>query len=96
MQLLDGKALAAEIEGQITEEVRSLAHRGITPGLAVILVGNDPASQAYVRMKAKACKRAGIYSITHEMPENTTESQLLNAITILNNDPNIDGILVQL
>ncbi len=96
MQLLDGKALAAEIEGRIAEEVRSLAHRGITPGLAVILVGNDPASQAYVRMKAKACKRAGIYSITHEMPENTTQPQLLNAIAILNNDPNIDGILVQL
>ena len=96
MQLLDGKALAADIEGRIAEEVRSLAHRGITPGLAVILVGNDPASQAYVRMKAKACKRAGIYSITHEMPENTTQPQLLNAIAILNNDPNIDGILVQL
>lgn len=97
MQLLDGKALSLEIEEKVKEEVAILkASRDVTPGLAVILVGNDPASQAYVNMKAKACKRAGIYSITHEMPETTTESQLLNAISILNNDPNIDGILVQL
>lgn len=97
MHLLDGKSLALEIETEIKEDVRFLAQeRGITPGLAVILVGSDPASQAYVNMKAKACKRAGIYSITHEMPDTTTELQLLNAIAILNNDPNIDGILVQL
>ncbi len=97
MQLLDGKALSLEIEAKVKEEVMILtSSRGVTPGLAVILVGSDPASQAYVNMKAKACKRAGIYSITHEMPESTTESQLLNAISILNHDPNIDGILVQL
>ncbi|MBX7491297.1 bifunctional methylenetetrahydrofolate dehydrogenase/methenyltetrahydrofolate cyclohydrolase FolD [Helicobacter turcicus] len=96
MQILDGKALAQNIENAIQQEVQILNKRNVTPGLAVILVGNDPASQSYVNMKAKACKRTGIYSITHEMPENIQQESLLQTIAMLNQNPNIDGILVQL
>lgn len=96
MTLLDGKTLSANIEKNLITQVQDLAKQGITPGLAVILVGNDPASCAYVQMKAKACKRVGIYSVTHEMPPSITEDELLSVIEILNNNPNIDGILVQL
>ncbi|WP_279128774.1 bifunctional methylenetetrahydrofolate dehydrogenase/methenyltetrahydrofolate cyclohydrolase FolD [Helicobacter winghamensis] len=96
MQILDGKTLAQDIENTIYQEVQFLNKEGITPGLAVILVGNNPASQSYVNMKAKACKRTGIYSITHEMPENIQQESLLQTITMLNQNPNIDGILVQL
>ncbi|WP_334091379.1 tetrahydrofolate dehydrogenase/cyclohydrolase catalytic domain-containing protein, partial [Helicobacter typhlonius] len=96
MTLLDGKSLSAEIEKALTEDIKALAQNGVTAGLAVILVGNDPASCAYVQMKAKACKRVGIYSVTHEMPPSITEDELLSVIEILNNNPNIDGILVQL
>lgn len=96
MQILDGKTLAQDIENAIYQEVQFLNKEGITPGLAVILVGNNPASQSYVNMKAKACKRTGIYSITHEMPENIQQESLLQTITMLNQNPNIDGILVQL
>lgn len=96
MQILDGKALAQQIEKEIQKEVESLSQKGITPGLAVMLVGSDPASQSYVNMKAKACKRTGIYSITHEMPENIQQESLLQTISMLNQNPNIDGILVQL
>lgn len=96
MQILDGKTLAQNIEIEIQKEVESLSQKGITPGLAVILVGSDPASQSYVNMKAKACKRTGIYSITHEMPENIQQESLLQTIAMLNKNPNIDGILVQL
>lgn len=96
MQILDGKALAQNIEKEIQKEVESLSQKGITPGLAVMLVGSDPASQSYVNMKAKACKRTGIYSITHEMPENIQQESLLKTISMLNQNPNIDGILVQL
>lgn len=96
MQILDGKALAQNIEKEIQKEVESLSQKGITPGLAVMLVGSDPASQSYVNMKAKACKRTGIYSITHEMPENIQQESLFQTIAMLNQNPNIDGILVQL
>lgn len=96
MQILDGKTLAQNIEIEIQKEVESLSQKGITPGLAVMLVGSDPASQSYVNMKAKACKRTGIYSITHEMPENIQQESLLQTIAMLNKNPNIDGILVQL
>ncbi|WDL75488.1 bifunctional methylenetetrahydrofolate dehydrogenase/methenyltetrahydrofolate cyclohydrolase FolD [Helicobacter winghamensis] len=96
MQILDGKTLAQDIENAIYREVQLLNKEGITPGLAVILVGNNPASQSYVNMKAKACKRTGIYSITHEMPENIQQESLLQTIAMLNQNPNIDGILVQL
>ena len=96
MTLLDGKSLSAKLESDLNEQIATLVSQGITPGLAVILVGNDPASCAYVQMKAKACKRVGIYSVTHEMPSKITQDELLSVIEILNNDPNIDGILVQL
>lgn len=96
MQILDGKTLAQNIEIEIQKEVESLSQKGITPGLAVMLVGSNPASQSYVNMKAKACKHTGIYSITHEMPENIQQESLLQTIAMLNQNPNIDGILVQL
>lgn len=96
MQILDGKALAQQIEAEIKSEVEVLSQKAIIPGLAVILVGNDPASQSYVNMKAKACKRTGIYSITHEMPQNIALDSLLQTIEMINHNPNIDGILVQL
>ncbi|WP_457596462.1 bifunctional methylenetetrahydrofolate dehydrogenase/methenyltetrahydrofolate cyclohydrolase FolD [Hydrogenimonas sp.] len=97
MQIIDGKSLAQEIRQQIAREVEDLKKsRDITPGLAVILVGDDPASHAYVKMKAKACKEAGIYSITHEMPESISQGEIEETITMMNRNPNIDGILVQL
>lgn len=96
MTLLDGKSVSAKVERDLLSQIATLASRGVTPGLAVILVGNDPASCAYVQMKAKACKRVGIYSVTHEMPTTITQDELLSVIKILNDDPNIDGILVQL
>ncbi|MCD6432497.1 MAG: bifunctional methylenetetrahydrofolate dehydrogenase/methenyltetrahydrofolate cyclohydrolase FolD [Sulfurimonas sp.] len=97
MQLLDGRALSQKIEIKVTTEVKKLkAQNGVTPGLAVILVGNDPASQAYVNMKKKACDRVGFYSVTHEMPEDISQDAIENTITMMNDNPNIDGILVQL
>lgn len=96
MTLLDGNFVAQEKEKNISHEVQKLSLQGITPKLAVILVGNDYASQTYVNMKAKACKRVGISSILYEMPENISEKDLLYAIENLNNDKNLDGILVQL
>ena len=96
MTLLDGKSLSAKMEQDLVVEVKSISKNGVTPGLAVILVGNDPASCSYVSMKAKACKRVGIYSVTHEMPSSITQDELLSIIEILNQNPNIDGILVQL
>ena len=97
MQIIDGKRLAQEIRQEIAREVELLKkERDITPGLAVILVGDDPASHAYVKMKAKACKEAGIYSITHEMPESISQSEIEETIRMMNRNPNIDGILVQL
>ncbi len=97
MQIIDGKNLAKKIREEVAEEVELLKKdRDITPGLAVVLVGNDPASHAYVKMKAKACKEAGIYSITHEMPETISQSEIEETIAMMNKNPNIDGILVQL
>ncbi len=96
MTILDGKKLSTKIRAKVKQEVELLQKRGITPGLAVILVGADPASAAYVRMKSKACKEAGIYSIAHEMPETISQNSILEIISMMNNNPNIDGILVQL
>lgn len=97
MQLLDGKALSKKIELQITDEVKKLKETcGCTPGLAVVLVGQDPASAAYVNMKKKACDRAGFYSITHDMPESISQEAIEKTIIMMNNDTNIDGILIQL
>ncbi len=97
MQLLDGKTLSQKIELKVTNEVKELKKQtGTTPGLAVILVGQDPASAAYVNMKKKACDRVGFYSVTHEMPEDISQEAIENTITMMNNNPNIDGILIQL
>lgn len=97
MQILDGKALSQKIEKRIISEVIELkAQMGYTPGLAVVLVGQDPASQAYVSMKKKACDRAGFYSVTHEMPSDISQEAIENTIIMMNKNPNIDGILVQL
>ncbi|WP_455756115.1 bifunctional methylenetetrahydrofolate dehydrogenase/methenyltetrahydrofolate cyclohydrolase FolD [Sulfurimonas sp.] len=97
MQLLDGKKLSNKIELQVSDEVKLLKEKcGCTPGLAVVLVGHDPASAAYVNMKKKACERVGIYSITHDMPENISQDAIEKIITNMNNDSTIDGILIQL
>jgi methylenetetrahydrofolate dehydrogenase (NADP+)/methenyltetrahydrofolate cyclohydrolase len=97
MQLLDGKALSTKIEAEIVSEVKNLKNTtGLVPGLAVILVGQDPASAAYVNMKKKACDRAGFYSVTHEMPNDISQVAIENTIKMMNNNPNIDGILIQL
>jgi methylenetetrahydrofolate dehydrogenase (NADP+)/methenyltetrahydrofolate cyclohydrolase len=95
-KLIDGKAIAAEIRQEIAADVVALKGRGVTPGLAVVLVGDDPASRVYVSMKEKACEQAGIFSDEHKLPAETTEAQLLALIEELNNDHRIDGILVQL
>ncbi len=96
MTILDGKALSNKIRESVKVEVQTLQEQNITPGLAVVLVGNDPASAAYVKMKSKACKDVGIYSIAHEMPETISQENILEIIEMMNNNPNIDGILVQL
>ena len=97
MILLDGKALSAKIKEEVKVEVTQIVkEKEITPGLAVILVGNDAASATYVASKAKACKEAGIYSVVHEMPETITQEELLETINLMNNNPKLDGILVQL
>ncbi|MBD3800082.1 MAG: bifunctional methylenetetrahydrofolate dehydrogenase/methenyltetrahydrofolate cyclohydrolase FolD [Campylobacterales bacterium] len=97
MQILDGKALSKKIEEGVAIAASELKERtGRVPGLAVILVGNDPASHAYVGMKKKACDRAGFYSVTHEMPETISQEAIEQTIEMMNANPNIDGILVQL
>ncbi|VAY86775.1 Methylenetetrahydrofolate dehydrogenase (NADP+) / Methenyltetrahydrofolate cyclohydrolase [hydrothermal vent metagenome] len=96
MVILDGKALSNKIKIDIKNDVNLLSKKNITPGLAVILVGADPASSTYVNMKNKACKEAGIYSIVHEMPESISQTNILEIIEMMNKNPNIDGILVQL
>ena len=97
MILLDGKMLSEKIEEEVKVEVAQLVEeKQITPGLAVILVGNDPASATYVASKAKSCKNAGIYSVVHEMPDSITQDELLDTINLMNKNPKLDGILVQL
>jgi len=97
MQILDGKALAKKIEANVAKEVTQLKNEAdVTPGLAVILVGQDPASAAYVSMKKKACDKMGFYSVSHEMPEDISQDAIENTIKMMNQNPNIDGILVQL
>ena len=95
-RLLDGKMMSAEIREQIAAKTRDLKARGITPGLAVILVGNDPASEIYVRNKQKGCDEVGFLSRTVHMDETTTQKALEDEIDALNRDDRIHGILVQL
>ncbi len=94
--LIDGTAIAAGIRAEVAEQVAALRARGVTPGLAVVLVGEDPASQIYVRSKGKACLDAGMHSETIILPVETTEDELLAVIDRLNADPRIHGILCQL
>lgn len=95
-KILDGKVMSESLRKEIAERVEKLKERGVTPGLAVILVGNDPASEIYVRNKGNGCAETGMYSRTLQMPAETTQEELENAIEQLNADPAIHGILVQL
>lgn len=95
-QLLDGRLMAAELEEELKKRVEALAQKGYTPGLTVILVGDDPASQTYVSNKEKACACLGIRSRTLRMPADTTQETLEAAIREANEDPSVNGILVQL
>ena len=95
--IIDGKAVAKEVQKQIKEEVEGLERRwGLVPGLAVVLVGDDPASHIYVRNKEKACKEVGIKSSEHLLPATISEKELLALVQQLNKDKNVHGILVQL
>src|SRR5260221_6490339 len=94
--ILDGRALAARVGGGLATEAVRLAARGVTPGLAVVLVGEDPASQVYVRNKTKACHECGFRTFDHKLPATTTEGDLLALVSRLNADAEVDGILVQL
>ena len=97
MQLIDGKSLAKKVQSSVASEVEQLKQeKNIVPGLAVILIGDDPASHAYVKMKAKACENVGFYSITHSMPETISQDEIIATIEMMNGNPRIDGILVQL
>ncbi|MBL0722010.1 MAG: bifunctional methylenetetrahydrofolate dehydrogenase/methenyltetrahydrofolate cyclohydrolase FolD [Sulfurovum sp.] len=97
MQLIDGKSLANRVQEHIADEVEELKQvLNIVPGLAVILIGDDPASQAYVKMKAKACEKVGFYSITHNMPDSISQDEIIGTIQMMNDNPRIDGILLQL
>ncbi len=95
-RIIDGKQIAKDLRGAITADVSALKKKNVTPGLAVVLVGDDPASRVYVSMKEKACEECGIFSDEHKLPAETSEEQLLALIGELNNDARIDGILVQL
>jgi methylenetetrahydrofolate dehydrogenase (NADP+) / methenyltetrahydrofolate cyclohydrolase len=95
-KVLDGKALAARIRAGLALDVKRLAARGVEPGLAVVLVGDDAASQVYVRNKTKACHEAGVRTFDHRLPATTSEAELLALVARLNADAGVDGILVQL
>jgi len=95
-KIIDGKAIAATIRGKLAAEVKKLEEEGIKPGLAVVLVGEDPASKVYVAMKEKACHDAGIFSDEYKLHAESSEADLLALIARLNDDPRIHGILVQL
>ena len=95
-KILSGKTVSARVKEELKAEVAALKESGKQTGLAVVLVGEDPASKVYVRNKEKACEELGIYSEMHKLPEETTEEELLALVDKLNNDDNIDGILVQL
>ncbi|MCF6244110.1 MAG: bifunctional methylenetetrahydrofolate dehydrogenase/methenyltetrahydrofolate cyclohydrolase FolD [Sulfurovum sp.] len=97
MKLIDGKSLALKVQNSVSTEVEKLKQeKNIVPGLAVILIGDDPASHAYVKMKAKACEKVGFYSITHNMPDSISQDEIIATIEMMNANPRIDGILVQL
>lgn len=94
--IIDGKAVSASLRQELKAEVEALKAGGVTPGLAVVIVGNDDASHKYVRSKKRGCEELGIYSEVHELPEETSQQELIGLVRKLNVDPKIDGILVQL
>lgn len=96
VQLISGKQISEDIRGGLREEVEQLLNQGLTPGLAVVLVGEDPASQVYVRNKEKACHDLGFYSEVHRLPATTSQDDLLALVDKLNHQDSIHGILVQL
>ncbi len=95
-KLIDGKVISASVKERVKNEVAELNRKGITVGLAVIIVGEDPASKVYVANKKKACEALGMISEEYALPESTTQEELLSLISKLNNDPKINGILCQL
>lgn len=96
MQIIDGKAVSKAVKENVKAECEKLKAHGVTPGLAVIIVGEDPASQVYVRNKEKACDECGFYSVKYALPAQTTQQELNDLVKKLNKDPNINGILCQL
>ncbi len=95
-KLISGKEVSLKVKNQVAEETAELKKQGITPGLAVIIVGNDPASRVYVNSKKKACAEVGFNSYEYALPEETTQEELLELVQKLNNDNNVNGILCQL
>jgi methylenetetrahydrofolate dehydrogenase (NADP+)/methenyltetrahydrofolate cyclohydrolase len=95
-RIIDGKALAATVREEVAARSAALAGKGVTPGLAVVLVGDDPASQIYVRSKGRAAEKAGIRAIDHRLPATTSQDELMALVAQLNADDEVDGILVQL
>lgn len=95
-QLINGKELAQKLRAEVAQRAAALKDQGITPGLAVILVGDNPASQVYVRNKVKACEESGLHSVLEQYDASMTEAELLGRVQALNNDAAIHGILVQL
>ena len=95
-QLIDGNALSKQLRTEVASRAQALKAKGVTPGLAVVLVGDNPASQVYVRNKVKACEDSGLHSVLEKYDASMTEANLLARVEALNNDPSIHGILVQL
>ena len=95
-KIIDGKAVSAEVKAAVAAETAQLKEKGIVPGLAVIMVGDDPASRVYVNNKKKACAAVGFHSEEYALPAQTTENELLHLVRELNENPHINGILVQL
>src|SRR5438094_8884240 len=94
-KVIDGRAIAHKVYAELQDEIAGLKLRGLTPGLAVVLVGDDPASRAYVRAKDKMCRELGLHSVKLELPATTTQEELLARVDDLNRDETIHGILVQ-
>jgi methylenetetrahydrofolate dehydrogenase (NADP+) / methenyltetrahydrofolate cyclohydrolase len=95
-KLIDGNAIGATMRAELAADINALKKKGVIPGLAVVLVGDNPASQVYVRMKGKACNEAGLYHETIKLPKDTSEADLMGLLERLNANPRIHGILVQL
>ena len=95
-RILDGKSLAAQLRAAVKRQVEALAQRGIRPGLAVLLAGDNPASRVYVRNKVRACEETGVRSELYELPASVSEEALIDRLLALNDDPDVHGILVQL